>query len=57
MLDKLNKEIVKLEVKKRKILTDVKDGKIISVDGIIKAGQELELLRCKIWTIEEAIHS
>lgn len=57
MLEKLNKEIEKLEAKKRKILTDVKDGKIISVDGIIKAGQELELLRVKIWAIEEAIRS
>jgi len=56
MLEKLKAKIETLEVKKQKILTDVKDGKIISVDGIIKAGQELELIRVKIWAIEEAIH-
>lgn len=57
MIDKLKKEIEKLEVKKRKIVTDVKEGKIISIDGIINSGKELELLRVKIWAIEEAIHS
>lgn len=56
MLEKFKSKIEELEVKKLKILTDVKDGKIISVDGIIKAGQDLELLRVKIWAIEEAIH-
>ena len=56
MLDKLKLKIEALELKKQQILTDVKDGKIISVDGIIKAGQELEIIRLKIWTIEEAIN-
>ena len=56
MLEKFKAKIEELEVKKQKILTDVKDGKIINVDGIIKAGQELELIRVKIWAIEEAIY-
>ena len=57
MLEKLNKQIEKLEVKKQKILTDIKESNVASVDSIIKAGKELELIRLKIWTIEEAIHS
>ena len=56
MLEKLKLKLEQLEVKKQKILTDVKDGKIISVEGIIKTGQELELIRVKIWAIEEAIY-
>ncbi len=57
MLDKLKSKIQELEVRKQKILTDLKESKTnISVDGIIKAGQELELIRVKIWAIEEAIH-
>ena len=57
MLEKLNKQIEKLEVKKEKILTDIKESDVASVDGIIKAGKELELIRVKIWAIEEAIRS
>jgi hypoxanthine-guanine phosphoribosyltransferase len=56
MLEKFKAKIEELEVKKQKILTDVKDRKIISVDGIIKAGQDLELIRVKIWAIEEALY-
>jgi len=57
MLEKLNKQIEKLEVRKQKILTDIKESDVASVDGIIKAGKELELIRVKIWAIEEAIRS
>lgn len=57
MLNKFKTKIEALEVKKTRILTDLKEGKTaITVDGIIKAGQELELLRVKIWAIEEAIN-
>jgi len=56
MLEKFKAKIEELEVKKQKILTDLKEGKKhITVDGIITAGKELELIRVKIWTIEEAI--
>lgn len=57
MLEKFKAKIEELEVKKQKILTDLKEGKThITLDGIIKAGQELELIKVKIWAIEEAIH-
>jgi len=57
MLEKCKAKIEELEVKKQKILTDLKDGKQhITVDGIISAGKELELIRVKIWTIQEMIH-
>ena len=57
MLEKLNKKIEKLEERKQKILTDIKSSNVASVDGIISAGKELELIRVKIWAIKEAIHS
>ena len=57
MLQKFKNRIEELEVKKQKILTDIKENNVASVDGIIKAGKELELIRVKIWAIEEAIHS
>lgn len=56
MIEKAKQKIAELEAKKQKILADVKSGKVISVDGIINAGHELELIRVKIWAIEEAIH-
>ena len=57
MLEKLRKQIEKLDVRKHQILTEIKDSDTASVDGIIRAGKELELIRVKIWAIEEAIHS
>lgn len=57
MLKKLKKRIEVLEDKKREIMADVKNGKIISYDGVIEAGKKLELLRVEIWAIESAIQS
>ena len=56
MLEKLKGRIEELEVRKQKILTELKEGKHISVEGVITVGKELELIRVKIWAIEEAIH-
>lgn len=57
MLEKLKAKIQELEDKKQKILNDLKEGKThISVDSIIELGRELELIRVKIWAIEEAIY-
>lgn len=56
MLDKLKKKISELETKKLAIINDIKEGNI-TVEGIIRAGKELELIRDKIWAIEEAIHN
>lgn len=55
MLEKLQKQIDKLETDKQNILIGVRQGSIRSVDGIIKAGKDLELIRVKIWAIDEAI--
>lgn len=55
-MEKVKFKLQELEAKKQQILTDLKEGKThISVDSIIKIGQELELIRVKIWTIEEII--
>lgn len=55
-MEKVKLKLQELEAKKQQILTDLKEGKThISVDSIIKIGQELELIRVKIWTIEEII--
>lgn len=56
MIEKLNAKIEELQEQKQKILNDLKEGKTpISTNNIIKIGQELEVIRCKIWTIEETI--
>tara|TARA_R110000744_G_scaffold365698_3_gene474582 strand:+ start:307 stop:477 length:171 start_codon:yes stop_codon:yes gene_type:complete len=55
-MEKAKLKIERLEVRKQNILTKFKEEQCYSVDGIIQAGKELELLRVKIWAIEEAIY-
>jgi hypothetical protein len=56
-MEKLFKRIEQLEVRKQNILTKLKNNEVVSVDGFIQAGKDLELLRVKIWALEEAIHN
>jgi hypothetical protein len=55
-MEKAKKRIEQLEKRKQNILTKFKSQEFVSVDGIINAGKELELLRVKIWAIEEAVY-
>ena len=55
MLEKLELKIKEFEERKKKIMDDIRTGNITGIDGIISAGKELELIRFKISTIEEAI--
>lgn len=56
-LEKLQSKNESLQSKQMEILNSLKNRDAISYDEVIKKGQELELLREKIWAIEETIHS
>lgn len=53
---KLHFKIKELQEKRMEILNTLKNRDDISFEEVIKKGKELELLREKIWAIEEAIH-
>ena len=54
--EKVHFKIEELQEKRMEILNTLKNRDDISFDEVIAKGKELELLREKIWAIEEAIH-
>ena len=54
--EKVHFKIEELQEKRMEILNTLKNRDDISFEEVIKKGKELELLREKIWAIEEAIH-
>jgi len=57
MLEKFKKRIKALKKEKEIIQIEFKKGNIFSADDIIAKAKKIELIREKIWTLEEAIHS